>query len=45
MEYYIEQSRATGRFKVYRQDGSMIAVAVFDRREQAEEFIINMSNQ
>ena len=41
MEYYINWSRHTGRYKVYKQDGSQIAIAVFDTKKEAEDFIKN----
>jgi hypothetical protein len=43
MEYYINKSIHTGRYKVYKQDGSQIAIAVFDTEEQAINYILELT--
>jgi hypothetical protein len=42
MIYYINQSQATGKYKVYKQDGSEVCIATFDTRKEAEEYIENI---
>ena len=43
MEYYINKSIYTGRYKVYKQDGSQIAIAVFDTVQEAENYILELN--
>jgi hypothetical protein len=38
-EYYINWSVHTGKYKVYKQNGSDICIAVFNTKQEAEKFI------
>ncbi|HLD92218.1 MAG TPA: hypothetical protein VI795_02345 [Patescibacteria group bacterium] len=42
---YINQSQATGDYKVYKQDGSEVCIATFPTRKEAEKFIEEIENK
>jgi lipid II:glycine glycyltransferase (peptidoglycan interpeptide bridge formation enzyme) len=39
MEYYYNISRIDGRVKIYKQDGSMVALAIVDTEKEAKQYI------